>query len=158
MSNIWEAHIGEHHSGSYAIGNQEGGAIGEVYNGYLDELLSYENVSWDSQFGYNPQYRKLYFKNVSTKTQYDTRVFFSDLEHTGQLAMCTGGYDQTGTCGPSLPTNLNLTFITPTGYTSGVQLGNISANDYESIWIQQTLTTGEDSFASAKIVIQSHQA
>ena len=122
-----------------------GGPPGELYNGYMDELFPYTSLS-----GAVTQYRKLYFQNNYGFGLSSCKAYFTDLEHTDQLAMAAASGFETGQA-DTAPSGAS--FSTPTGYSAGVPVGNVAYGDYAAIWIRLTLTTGEDFFAHAKIGI-----
>ena len=124
-----------------------GGLPAGEYHGYVDELFPYIPLSGSGI----TQYRKIYFKNTYPFTLTDCRVYLTEVEHSGQIAVASGSGFSIGQA-DQLPTDAGP-FSSPTGYPDGVPVGDVSGDGYASVWVRLSLTGGEDPLAYARIVI-----
>jgi len=146
---MWRTYLPYYHP--TGCSGLEGGAPAEQYHGHLGELFSYMDVT-----GVSTQYRKLYFRNEYNFTLDDCRVYFSVLEHSGQLAVATASGYSTGHV-ESAPGDAG-TFVTPTGISGGLEVGSVAPGEYVGVWLRLHVTTGEDPFAYANIAIGGYRS
>lgn len=147
-------YLATHHSFNNPLDGDpvdEGGAPSGLYYGYLGQLFK-------STTTYNTttnQYRVLYVYNDEDLSYSSVKAYFTTMEHAGHLAMTTGGpYYYTGQFTEE-PTWVG-SWVAPTGYTDGLELGSMVPGSYKAIWLRLQITTGNDQHAFAALEVQGY--
>lgn len=136
-----------------------GGSISATqFSGYVNELFYHVSTPPSGAESGFFQYRKLYLKNVSSSNFLDCRVWLDSVEHPEQIKIqLASGLDTSST--PITAPNITGTWESPSNYSEGISLGNLTINNYTGIWIRQYLSgiSEEDPYATFRLSCGGYQ-
>lgn len=121
-------------------------------SGYIDELFRTVEAPPSGLEEAAYQYRKVFVKNEHDSNSTNVRAWIDALEHSGQIAMAVGTNTDTSYVDEE-PTVSD--WYTPTNYSDGISLGDLSIGSYTGIWIRQTLSgiSVADPYATFRIYV-----
>jgi hypothetical protein len=138
-----------------------GGSISATqFSGYVNELFYHVNTAPTGSDSGSYQYRKIFIKNEDTSIYYGTKAWLASVEHADQITIQLASGLDTTTAATIAPVNVTGEWLSPSSYSDGILLGDLTVNSSTGLWIRQYLSgiSEEDPYATFRLRVGGYKA